>query len=133
MLSLPSGGAQGRALFSEPYVGIISVTSTSAIKNFFIFFLFPLGGCRHVKFLPPESSQYLEGHVFLNLTIPIKIPCEHRCVMESECVSVNIGPPLNGRVVCELSNSDHFKHPEDIKERPGWIYRGTEVHTVGRN
>ena len=98
----------------------------------FFYILFFLGGCRRVKFLPPESGQYLEGHVFLNLTIGINTPCEDRCVMESECVSVNIGPPLNGRVVCELSNSDHFKHPEDIKQRPGWIYRGTEVQTVDR-
>ena len=66
--------------------------------------------------------------MFLNLTIGINTPCKHRCVMESECVSVNIGPPLNGRVVCELSNSDHVKYPEDIKQRPGWMYtshRGT--------
>ena len=100
------------------------MTSRSAIKNFLLF----LGGCRTVKFLPPEFGQYLEGHVFLNLTTGIKhAPCEHRCLMESDCVSVNIGPPINDRVICELSNSDHFKHPEDIKQRPGWIYRGTEV------
>ena len=57
--------------------------------------------------------------------------------MVSECVSVNIGPPLNtclnGRVVCELSNSDHFNYPEDIKQRPGWIYRATEVQIVDKN
>ena len=71
--------------------------------------------------------------VFLNLTIGINTPCKHRCVMESECVSVNIGPPLNGRVVCELSNSDHVKYPEDTKQRPGWIYRATEVQIVDKN
>ena len=72
--------------------------------------------------------------MFLNLTTGIKhAPCEHRCLMESDCVSVNIGPPINDRVICELSNSDHFKHPEDIKQRPGWIYRGTEVQILDRN
>ena len=53
--------------------------------------------------------------------------CEHRCVMESECVSVNVGPLVNSKVVCELSNSDHMQHQEDLKPRHGWAYTGTEV------
>ena len=71
--------------------------------------------------------------MFLNLTTGVKhAPCEHRYLMESDCVSVNIGPPLNGRVICELSNSDHIEHPEDIKQRPGWTCRGTEVRIVDK-
>ena len=66
--------------------------------------------------------------MFLNLTISVNMPCHHRCVMESRCVSVNIGPPLNDKVVCELSDSDHIQHPQDLKTRQGWTYRGiTEV------
>ena len=84
-------------------------------------------GCRRLKFLPPETGQYLEGHVFINLTIGIYTPCEHRCVMERKCVSVNIGPTIKDKVICELSDSDHFQHQDDIKPRPGWTYRGTEV------
>ena len=53
--------------------------------------------------------------------------CEHRCVMERECVSVNIGPPINDKKVCELSDSDHLQHPQDLKPRHGWTYTGTEV------
>jgi len=47
--------------------------------------------------------------------------------MESDCVSVNIGPPINDKVVCELSVSDYMQHPEDLKPRYGWTFRGTEV------
>jgi len=45
-------------------------------------------------------------------------------------VSVNIGPLINNKVVCELSNSDHMQHPEDLKPRHGWTFRGTEVRIV---
>ena len=50
--------------------------------------------------------------------------------MQRECVSVNIGPVINDRVICELSNSDHWQHPEDLLKRRGWTYRGTEVQTA---
>ena len=43
-------------------------------------------------------------------------------------MSVNIGPPVNDKVVCELSDSDHIQHPQDLKPRQSWTYRGiTEV------
>ena len=85
-------------------------------------------GCRRLKFLPLESGCYLRDHVFLNLTIGVHTACHHRCVMESRCVSVNIGRPVNDKVVCELSDSDHIQHPQDLKPRQGWTYRGiTEV------
>jgi len=108
------------------------------VKNFsieglhFVHLLLFIDSCRRVKFLPPETGQYLEGHVFLNLTLGLLTPCEDRCVMQRECVSVNIGPVLNDRVICELSNSDHWRHPEDLKPRPGWTYRGTEVQNEGK-
>ena len=47
-------------------------------------------------------------------------------------MSVNSGPPINDKVVCELSDSDHMQHPEDLKSRCGWIYRGTEVRNANR-
>ncbi|CAH3185630.1 unnamed protein product, partial [Porites evermanni] len=84
------------------------------------------GGCRRVQFIPPESGYYFKDHVFLNLSIGIYASCEHRCVMESECVSINVGPPINDRVICELSNSDHWHHPEDRQPTHGWTYRGAE-------
>ena len=61
--------------------------------------------------------------MFLNLTIGVYTPCPHRCAMESRCVSVNIGPLVNDKVVCELSDSDHIQHLQDLKTREGWAYR----------
>jgi len=47
--------------------------------------------------------------------------------MDPVCVSVNIGPPTDEKLICELSDSDHTKHPEDLKKREGFLYIGTEV------
>ena len=55
-------------------------------------------------------------------------PCRVQCVMDSRCVSINIGQQINDRVVCELSDSDHTSHPDDIKAREGFTYTGTEVN-----
>ena len=63
----------------------------------------------------------------MNLSIGVYRQCEERCLMESDCVSVNIGPPINDKVVCELSDSDYSQHREDLKPKCGWAYRGTEV------
>jgi len=47
--------------------------------------------------------------------------------MDPVCVSVNIGPPADEKFICELSDSDHMKHPEDPKKRKGFLYISTEV------
>ena len=68
--------------------------------------------------------------MFRNLSISIYVQCEDRCVREKECVSVNIGPIINDKLVCELSDSDHLLHPQALQPRQGWIYRGTEVRIL---
>ena len=50
--------------------------------------------------------------------------------MERKCVSVNIRPTVEDKVICELSDSDHMQHPDDLKPRPGWTYRGIQVWNV---
>lgn len=95
------------------------------------YFHLPTGGCsRFVKFVSPVNGHALDGHMFKNLTIGTYTQCEELCVREKECVSVNIGPTTNDGVICELSDSDHLKHLENLKPRNGWTYRGTEVRIV---
>ena len=42
-------------------------------------------------------------------------------------MSVNIGPPIKDKFTCELSDSDHIRHPKDVKLREGFMYVGPEV------
>lgn len=53
--------------------------------------------------------------------------CIGRCSIESKCTSFNIGPPIDNHVMCQLSNSDHMRHPGDLKPKEGFTYRATEV------
>ena len=85
------------------------------------------GLCRSLKFTTPVEGYILVGHVIKNLSIGIQASCKNLCTMESHCVSINIGPPINGKMVCELSNSDHRRHSEDLKAKEGFIYRATQV------
>ena len=52
----------------------------------------------------------------------------YECLMESNYVSVNVGPPdKNGLRVCQLSDSYHIQHPEDLKAQEGSLYWATQL------
>ena len=88
------------------------------------------GTCRRrIKFTPELDNRALQGHVIKKLYLPLNVrnPCRSHCVMERRCVSINTGLVKNNKVICELSDSDHFSHSEDLKLRPGFTYTGTEV------
>ena len=119
--------------FILSFVSVISIASTSliafmlCIKTFFFLFTGTCG--RHVKFTTEKDGYALQGHVIKNLTLELGTldPCRVQCVMESHCLSINIGPLMKDRIVCELSDSDHTLHPEDLTPRAGFTYTGTEV------
>ena len=62
-----------------------------------------------------------------NHSVELNLDCQVQCALARECVSYNMGSTINSKLVCELSNSDHLQHPEDLKPRKDWIYRGTQV------
>ncbi|XP_078351746.1 lactadherin-like isoform X1 [Oculina patagonica] len=84
--------------------------------------------CRSLNFHSQVDGHALQGHVIKNISLSVgmRSSCRGRCTMESNCVSFNIGPPINDQVMCQLSDSDHTRHPEDLKPREGFTYRGTE-------
>ncbi|XP_078374030.1 uncharacterized protein LOC144657542 [Oculina patagonica] len=85
--------------------------------------------CRHLKFTQPIQGFALQGQMLRNLSIGIYASCKDLCTMESRCVSFNLGPPINDRMVCELSDSDNTQHPDDLIPREGFVYRSTELYT----
>ena len=93
------------------------------------------GTCGHIRYLEFFDREYglymyLEGHTFLNLSIGASKSCETECLYRRECVAINIGPAINDMRVCELCNSDHIQHPNDLKRREGWTYKGTQVGRI---
>ena len=74
----------------------------------------------------------MQRHVFKEIYLTMGIEpysdCKNRCLMENSCVSVNIGPPdKNGLRVCQLSDSDHTQHPDDLKPQEGHLYWASKV------
>ena len=47
--------------------------------------------------------------------------------MEDRCKSINMGPEDKDKVLCQISDSDHVQHPNDLKPTEGFTYRGMEV------
>ena len=91
--------------------------------------------CRHLKFASPVDGFALEGHVIKNLSLYVGMlsSCIARCTMERHCVSFNIGPLIKDHVLCQLSDSHRIRHPDDLKPKKGFTYRGTEVKEVPYN
>ena len=93
--------------------------------------LFWVGTCgRRITFTTEKDGYALQGHVIENFTLQlneIRDPCRGQCAMDSHCRSINLGPPIKDKVVCELSDSNHVLHPEDLKPRAGFTYIVTRV------
>ena len=88
--------------------------------------------CRSLMFLKSFGGHALQRHVFKEIYLTMGIEpyrdCKNRCLMENYCVSVNIGPPdKNGLRVCQLSDSDHTQHPDDLIPREGYLYWASKV------
>lgn len=86
--------------------------------------------CRELHYLSHVADKALVGHVTRTVKVNNGDQCEIRCYQALECLSYNLGPYQDYGHVCELSNSDHLRHPDDLVPMPGFIYRGTEVHDL---
>ena len=86
--------------------------------------------CRELHYFSSVADKALVRHVTRTVKVDNADQCEIRCYQELECLSYNLGPYQDYGHVCELSNSDHLRHPEDLVPMPGFIYRGTEVHDL---
>ena len=51
--------------------------------------------------------------------------------MEVTCESYNFGPNEEGDHVCELSDSDGVRDPDDLVTRQDFLYRATKVSWRG--
>ncbi len=109
----------------------LELSKLSTVIDVITMFLFLISTdlCRHLKFTTPIEGYALYDHVIKNISFSLgmRASCRGRCTIESNCVSINIGPPINDKVLCQLSDSDHIRHPEDLKPLDGFMYRGTEV------
>ena len=99
---------------------------------FFMFFLLS-ETCRILEFVQPEEDNYLENHVIKSFMVDNKDQCKVRCYAENFCSSFNLGiSETRGKLKCELSDSDHFQHPEHLICKKGFSYHPTMVGILQR-
>ena len=77
------------------------------------------------------QTKRLINHLIRTLESPVQDFCSAICYMEPNCVSYNelvaSGSPVITK--CELNNSTHNEHPQDLKSWTNYRYKATMVST----
>ncbi|XP_078351629.1 uncharacterized protein LOC144636321 isoform X2 [Oculina patagonica] len=89
--------------------------------------------CRHLEF---RAAQAFQGKRLINHTIRTHDVtnaefCDALCYMEHNCASYNFmrRSEAEGHL-CELNNSTHEGHENNLEENPKYVYRGTKSACV---
>ena len=73
----------------------------------------------------------MQGHIFKSVEVKSETDCDVNCYLESDCISFNVvTSPTDGTITCELSNSDHETHPEDLRRQFGAVYQPIKVKGI---
>ena len=98
----------------------VSISFAEILMTFFLMNPMPPDfGCRSLRFKRSEGERAPQRYVFKEIYLPMgkelmTHDCRYECLIESNCLSVNIGPPNEtGFRLCQLSNF-HLSQ---------WIYR----------
>ena len=83
---------------------------------------------RVLIFKEPISNKALKAHVIRTVKVTDEGSCRVRCYMEPNCVSVNVGPQVQGSHVCELNNAtDESSSLSALRKKNGYTCYGIEV------
>ena len=108
------------------HIGLASIV-IKFILHLFAFLLSLSDSCRHLDF---RVSMAFDGHRLINHVIRTiefveRDFCGALCYMEHNCISYNmeiIGESSTARK-CELNNSTHNEHPEDLRPWNNYVYQ----------
>nr|XP_058940498.1 loricrin-like [Pocillopora verrucosa] len=111
----------------------ISISRAEILMTFFLMNPMPPDfGCRSLRFKRSEGERAPQRYVFKEIYLPMgkelmTHDCRYECLIESNCLSVNIGPPNETDFrLCQLSNFDHAQHREDKEIEKGFILWASE-------
>ena len=86
--------------------------------------------CRQLEFRARQTvnGRRLLNHVILITDVMSQDLCELSCYTEANCFSYNfmIGS-VTGKHKCELNNSTHEGHENELEKNSNYVYRGAEV------
>ena len=73
----------------------------------------------------PDTA--LHGHLLKQEIVQSEIHCIHKCVMNSQCQSINYEQCTSGSNLCELNKETRLSKPNNFVKRLGFAYYGWEV------
>ncbi|XP_031556534.1 uncharacterized protein LOC116293267 [Actinia tenebrosa] len=81
------------------------------------------GGCKTIAFNEKIKGKALKNHVFQTRESGSHQFCRVLCYLDNRCLSYNYGTSVNGdKEMCELNESDHVMHGEDLTDRLDTVY-----------
>ena len=83
---------------------------------------------RIINFKEPINDKVLPGHVIRTEMVRNEGSCRVKCFLEPNCVSINVGPDVEGTRKCELKNfTDESETQTGLEEKKGYIHFAVEV------
>ncbi|XP_031570608.1 neurogenic locus Notch protein-like, partial [Actinia tenebrosa] len=84
-------------------------------------------GCKGMTFKDTFEGKALKNHVIKTEQATNDAHCESKCFIDDRCIAYSFGKDKdNQKQMCELSESDHVMHPDDLVDREDTIYRRAE-------
>lgn len=70
----------------------------------------------------------MKNHVIRSEEVPNEGGCRVLCYLEPNCVSINLGPSVEGKHKCELNNvTDQNQFVTSLADEPSVIFLAIEV------
>ncbi|CAH3173729.1 unnamed protein product, partial [Porites evermanni] len=80
-----------------------------------------------IIFKEPINDKVLPGHVIRTEMVPNEGSCRVKCFLEPNCVSINVGPEVEGTRTCKLKNfTDESGTQTGLEEKKGYIHFAVE-------
>ncbi|EDO45777.1 predicted protein [Nematostella vectensis] len=79
--------------------------------------------CRKANFGAVQEDKVLTGAVLATYAVFSEFECRVKCYTNHECLSVNLGPQVNGLRQCELNGAINDEETV-LQSKMGFMYRG---------
>ena len=85
-------------------------------------------GDRIITFKEPIPNKVLKGYVIGRERVPNEGSCRVNCYLNPDCVSINMGPLIEGVLTCELNAaSDGNEYSSRLEHQESHTYLEIEV------
>ena len=78
---------------------------------------------RNIVFKQPIPNKIMKNYLIKTEDVPNEGSCRVLCYMEPNCMSINLGPLIQGKHICQLNNATD----KSLANEQGFTYLAIEV------